>query len=323
MNLKRPESSAGEGSDVLDFTAKKVKRCYGICPERWFTAKKITQANYDASQAMFEKLAEVNEGDYAALSNALSKAREYIQIAFRTQDPSQHVRTLSLFWEGQNGLASLNLWFDWITGGTGLYPSAKQYADIISKKLDVNMKIVEKVLLEEKNEDFEEDVRRSETDSQKKYGIKIMHYIFLLRELCNHWKNHREKFVFIEGVDLLKDISSQPYLHVVMLEQFGIADFPESIAISVRVGNTVVFENVSLSEGLAAVLQVTFAFNLLYGDQVDDIFNYLQRILAKFGPIDGARNKKNQLKKCFVDFQCTLGKLVLQENGGKVQRVFI
>ena len=76
-------------------------------------------------------------------------------------------------------------------------------------------------------------------------------------------------------------------------------------------------------QGLAAVLQITFSFNLLYDPAVDDIYNYLQRILARFGPVEGARNKKNHPKKNFVEFQCTLGKLVLEAKKGNVVKINI
>ena len=46
-------------------------------------------------------------------------------------------------------------------------------------------------------------------------------------------------------------------------------------------------------------------------------------VLACFGPVDGARNAKNQVKKIFVDFQCYMGNFMLQEKKAKLQKMFI
>ena len=61
----------------------------------------------------------------------------------------------------------------------------------------------------------------------------------------------------------------------------------------------------------------------MYPVLADDIFNFTQRVLACFGPVDGARNVKNQVKKNFVDFQCAMGKFMMQEKKVKIQKMFI
>ena len=68
---------------------------------------------------------------------------------------------------------------------------------------------------------------------------------------------------------------------------------------------------------------LSFAFNLLYPDESDDIFQFVQRVLARFGPIDGARNKKGAVKRKFIDFQCAISDIVLSENSGSVKRMYL
>ena len=187
----------------------------------------------------------------------------------------------------------------------------------IEENIDRNMVFVEKFLLEKNSEDYMAQLKISKASLMEKYGNVSMYYLYLLRELCKLWKNDPVKIFFLEGEDNLQQISTQPYLHVVTVNQLGEADHSWKLVISVRVGGTLIFEDVTLGEGLAAILQVTFAFNLLYDKNVDDIYNFLQRILAKFGPADGARNERNKLKKNFNDFLCSLGKMVLECEKGE------
>ena len=264
-------------------------------------------------------MSDVSHGDIGALADCLESCREFIQIHFRTEDPSTHVQKLKRFWEMPNGLLVLNLWFEWVCGGS----DGGNIVAVIEEKLDENMKIVERVLIDQNCEEFEKELSAAEKSSVEKFGNHTMYGIYLMRQLCKLWKNHPEKILFIEGEDKLKDISQQPYLHILKVNQHGEEAYDESLVISVRVGSTVIFESVTLCQGLAAVLQITFSFNLLYDPAVDDIYNYLQRILARLGPVEGARNKKNHPKKNFVEFQCTLGKLVLEAKKGNVVKINI
>ena len=303
----------------MDFSAKKVRKLYGISAEKWFLAKKISQSDYEKSDINFAKLAEVTEGDEAAIGDCLEAAREYVQIHFRKEDPSSHVLKLKSFWKMPNGPTVLNMWFEWVVNGS----DTGNIAAAIEEKLDDNMNIIEKILIDQRGDDWEKEVRNAENNCRENNGNKIMFYVFLLRELAKSWKNHPQKVIFVEGEDDLKDASLQPFLHIVRVQEHGVEDYDESLVISVRVGTTMIFENVTLCQGLAAIIQITFSFNLMYPNQADDMFNYVQRILARFGPVDGARNNKDHVKKNFVDFQYTLGKLVLQEKKGKVQKMLI
>ena len=98
--------------------------------------------------------------------------------------------------------------------------------------------------------------------------------------------------------------------------QTGEKDPEEDLVISVRVGTTTVVDNVSLAEGLTSVIQLCFVFHLLYPSDSDDIFNYAQRIVVRFGPSDGAKNLKGAVKKRFLNFRCDL-----PEKSGTVKKL--
>ena len=71
------------------------------------------------------------------------------------------------------------------------------------------------------------------------------------------------------------------------------------------------------------VIQLCFVFNLTYPDQADDIFKYVQHCLAKFGPTSVAMNKKGQLRKKFLDFQCAVADVVLSQKKGVVEKMCV
>ena len=286
---------------------------YGVSHENWFVARKISQPALNKSEANFKKLADLEDDDKAAIATCLEESREYIQINFRTEEPSTHVNKLKLFWEKPNGPQILSTWFEWLVGGS----DSGDLKSTIEENLDLNMIIVEKVLVEKNSEAFSTNLKAVKHSLIEKFGNKMMYYIHLMRALCKLWQNEAGKFLFIDGEDELQNISSQPYLHIVTVNETGEAGQHCKLLISVRVGGTVIFEDVTLGQGLAALIQVAFSFNLLYDKAVDDIFNFLQRILAKFGPADGARNEKNKLKKNFADFLCLLGKIVIESEKGK------
>ena len=309
--MKKPEDCSS--NEILDFSSKKVRRLYGIKHEHWFISKKISQAEYKKSENNFEKLASVIDGDLETIEACLESSRQFIQINFRNEDPSSHVNKLKYFWAKPNGLLVLNLWFEWLVGGSDT-GSLKM---TLEENIDRNMVFVERFLVEKNSENYVGQLKIAKQSLIEKYGNNTMYYLHLLRELCKIWNNDPGKVFFVVGEDSLQQLSTQPYLHIVSVNQLGEADHSWKLVISVRVGGTVIFEDVTMGEGLAAILQVTFAFNLLYDKSVDDMYNFLQRILAKFGPADGARNEKNKLKKNFNDFLCSLGKMVVELEKGK------
>ena len=137
-----------DNKQLLDFSAKKVRKFYGLNPEKWFVAKKITKAEYEVSEANFGKLSEVAEADLEAITKCLESSREIVQIHFRTEDPSSHVQKLRDFWKLPNGPLVLNIWFEWMVDCT----DDGNIASTIAVKLDSNMEIVKQILADQRGE---------------------------------------------------------------------------------------------------------------------------------------------------------------------------
>lgn len=291
---------------------------YAIVPDNWNLAKTISRSEYSAQEHKYKEIAAIDDGDVKALDEWLESCKGFIQISFRTEEPSRHAEKMKDFWKLPNGMILLNSWFEWLVGGS----DSGNIGNVIEDNMDSNMEILEKILIGWLPVAFESKVENVRKCSLEDYGNLNFYYLYLLRELAKYWKNQPQKMVFIEGEDSLNEISTQPYIHILKVHQHGEGNFPWKLVMSVRVGSTVFFENVTLVQGLATILQISFAFNLLYEVTADDMFNYLQRILAKFGPVDGARNAKNRVRKNFIDFQCALGKIFLESNKGKKEIVF-
>ena len=315
-NVKRPSTFNSE--NLLDFTAKNVKKFHGVSAEKWFLGKKITEDDFKKGQTKFLEIDCISDDDREALSKWLEDCKEYIQIMFRTEEPSSHILKLKPFWSPkQKGLAILDIWFEWLVDGSGSKENC--VIAVIEKRMDNVMKIVEQVLIAEKADGFQNILSEEEKKSLDYFGNRNMYYVDLLRRLCVHWKNSPEKFIYIEGQDI-GEVSAQPFIYVVIANQHGAHDYDRSLVISVRVGHTVFFEDVTLCQALAAMLEITFAFNLLYDIAVDDICNFLQRILANLD-YDGARNKKGATRKKFNDFKISLGEIVLKKSTGSLKKI--
>ena len=99
MTVKLSSSTVKSTSqtDVLDFPARTKKRkVYGLIPERWNLAEKISK----------EEL------------QILENSREYLQVKFRTLEVGDHVFSFKEFWSLPHGLTLLSSWFQWVTGGS-------------------------------------------------------------------------------------------------------------------------------------------------------------------------------------------------------------
>ena len=314
--IKRPEASTSE--DMLVLSKKKVRKYYGIVAEKWRLASKISKVAFEKSKSSFEKLEDVTIEEVEDLSNILDESREYLQAMFREEDPSSHLLKLKVFWGMPRGLKLLSLQFEWLVDGS-------KDGDLqvsIEARIENVMSLVEKYLVKKGGAGWEEKFKKVAADCELSHGNDTIKTVYLIRELGRTWGNKSEKLLFIEGEDNNDEISDQPFLHLVKLRQMGVGDFPEQISLSVRVGNTVMFDHVTLTQGLSAVIQLCFTFNLLFPFQTDDLFNFCQRMLASFGPTDGARNKLGQVKKKFIDFQCFVGSVMLQEEKGVKKRLF-
>ena len=315
MDIKKPEMLSGSG--IVDFTVKKnPRKFYGISPEKWNLASKLTQEEFERSAAFFSNIEEL---EYEDKLEVLSKARNFLQINFRKEDPSSHLIKLSSFWKMPHGPKLLSEWFEWLVDGSKDGDLVKSIEDHI----DPILRMVEKFLENKKGDDWAKKVEEVENNCTVNYGNTLLFQIFLIRELAKSWGNKGEKLIFIEGKDDIKNMSNQPFVHAVKLNRPGENDYEDAVVFSVRVGSSLVFDDVSLTQGLASVIHLSFVFNLLYPTDCDDLFNFTQRILCNFGPADGARNPKGQLKRNFVDFQVALGSYMLTEKKAEIKQLFI
>ena len=114
-DVRKP--SNGSSSEQLDFSAtKKTKKMYALSHEKWHLATKISPENYRQSEQNYFKFE--NEEDVDKKLELLDQCREFLQVQFRTMDPTNHIQGLKKFWEQPFGLDLLSAWFEWVTNGS-------------------------------------------------------------------------------------------------------------------------------------------------------------------------------------------------------------
>ena len=249
MDVKSPEVLTG--SKLVDFTTKKPRKFYGISSEKWNLASKLSQKEYEESETIFSEL-ETLGGDLDAKEKVLKRARLYLQISFRKEDPSSHVRKLRIFWEMPHGPKLLSLWFEWLVDGSKDGDLVKS----IDEHLGSVLKMVENFMYEKKGDTWKLKVAEVENICSAKYGNEQLLQVFLVRELAKMWGNKPEKIIFVEGEDELKNMSNQPFIYAAKVNNPGEKDYEDAIIFSVRVGACLVFDDVSFSQGLAAIIQL-------------------------------------------------------------------
>ena len=264
-------------------------------------------------------LMNASKHDKDAYDGILDSGRIFLQAEFRNQDPSTHIAKIKEFWSKPQGLLLLSNHFEWLVDGS----DGGNLSLNIKANIDRAIGITVQVLSNKKDRKWKETLDEVKVTAQGRNGNAIMYYVYVIRELAKYWKNSPEKVIFIQGEDDTVQVSDQPYLHIVKIDNFGEDGFEEAILISVKVGAVTLFDNVSLVDGLAAVIQVCFVFHLLFPKDADETFNFIQHVLAKFGPRDGANNMKGQLKKKFIDFQCALADIVLMEEEDVVKKMLV
>ena len=89
---------------------------YALSYEKWNLATKISPENYRKSEENYFKL-EIEE-DLDKKLELLDLCREFLQVQFRTLDPTDHIQGLKKFWEKPFGLHLLSAWFEWVTNGS-------------------------------------------------------------------------------------------------------------------------------------------------------------------------------------------------------------
>ena len=219
-----------------------------------------------------------------------------------------------------HGPRMLSASFEWVTLEGSRDGCLKETVEGNSKSV---FSMIQTFLSDKKGEAWDLKFEEVANTSQANYGNDIMIKVFLIRDLARTWKNQAEKIIFVEGEDDITKVSNQPFIHILKVAQVGETDYDEKIHISVRIGNTLVFDDVTLIVALASMIQLAFVFHLMYPSGADDIFQFAQRILANFGPTDGARNAQGKVKKHFIDFQISIGKMMVENRKGEVVKMFL
>ena len=116
---------------------------YAIVPDNWNLAKTISRSEYSAQEHKYKKIAAIDDGDVKALDEWLESCKGFIQISFRTEEPSRHAEKMKDFWKLPNGMILLNSWFEWLVGGS----DSGNIGNVIEDNMDSNMEILEKILI--------------------------------------------------------------------------------------------------------------------------------------------------------------------------------
>ena len=294
-NLIRP--APAEAGCTVGNKRKKLKGGYCLTGEKWNIDQGASKAEKDEAIDNFVKLGEATTlEEKKAL---MEKARLYIQNQFRELEPGQAVEDLRHFWEAGPDL--LSEWFEWLVGGSKHGKLSLAAAEQLTKVIN----IVEDFIISKRGEEFAKEMEVVKAESLEENGNIIMYEVFLFRLLSKLFKNKPEKLIYIDGTDDKKNGPEEkdPNIFVTKQQALGIEEYEKKVILSLRIGDKVICHDVSLAEALAGVVQIYFAFNILYPVDVDDTLQFLERIVCNFGSQDGARNKKNVVKKGYRDFE--------------------
>ena len=165
--------------------------------------------------------------------------------------------------------------------------------------------IVEEFIINKKGEEFENEMKRVKDRAEEKHGNDIMYKVFLVRDLAKLFKNKPQRILFIDTEDekIFGPEITQPNIFITRKNVLGEGEHEEIVMMNVRIGDKIVFKDVSLPEAFAGLIQLIFCLNLQFPDDADDICQFVQRIICNFGTKDGARNKKNDVKKNYRAFE--------------------
>ena len=147
---------------------------------------------------------------------------------------------------------------------------------------------------------------------QLHHGNDCWYKVYLIRDLGKVFNINSGKLIFVDGVD---DLTSgpneqQPNVFVTKKNVLGEEEGDEQVNVSLRIGQKIVFKDVSLSEALAGCIEMYFTFHLYYPEDADDLYQVAQWIICYYGKLlEGANNKKSTVKKCFRDFEVLFQKI--------------
>lgn len=304
------------GSDVLCAPPKKkLKKIYGVDQERW----NVSVVNDDQLLAEETLFLEMEEAAFEDKLRVLGDTRSFLQTQFRSKQPQEIATDLVHFWSG--GPRLLSFWFVWVTAGDEGF----NLADNVEENLNKIMNLTSEFLITKKGESFEKEIESAKSKSLEDAGNSTMFHVFLLRELAKLWKNKPEQVIFLSGADQVKDMSDNlPCIHVRQRNVMGASDFAEEVVVGVRIGDVSLYSDIGFTEAIAAVVQLYFVMNIHYPPECDDVYQFLQRIACKYGCgfDDGARNRRNQTRKCFRDFESFLAKQYVESRKGDIVKIF-
>ena len=276
---------------------KKKKKSFGVNAGKMKVFETASKAEKKDAEDAFKKM---EESDLLEVKKKfLQEARVFIQKQFQTVEPSQLVEDFKGFWDG--GPALLSEHFEWLSDGSKDGSLAISVAGQLAKVLS----IVERFILNKRGDAFGEEMDRVKAEAEEKNGSNLMYQIFLLRNLARLFKNKPQKVLFIDGEDCKESgpNETQPNIFVTKKHVVGEAEFEEAILLNLRIGEKLIFSDVSFTDAFAGLIQLIFSLNLEFPEDADDFCQFLQRILCNFGNIEGARNKKNAVKKNYRDFE--------------------
>ena len=298
----RPTIKKPADQDEIEEPAKKKgrnKKTYMLNPDNWDIDKGASMKEKEEAQKQFIRFRDAESIDEK--KDALMKAVVHVQKFFRDMEPSQNVEDLNCFW--QAGPEILSLWFEWLVDGS----QDGHLATTVDLQLTKVLNITEAYIIDRRGEEAEKDLARIKKEAREANGGETMFQLHLIRALAKLFRNKAEMFIFIDAEDDKKNGPDEtlPNIYITKRNTHGEDDYAEKIVINLRIGEKIIWQDITLPEALAGVTQLYFSFNLMYPSDIDDILQFNERILCNFGTDGGARNPKQKVKKCFREFQVT------------------
>ena len=310
--IKRPSSSSD--STITKKTIPKEKKIYGLNPKKWTIGITSSMSMKNEAKLAYGKIPQTADFDQKVV--LMFDAEIYIQAQFRDVAPSQAAENIVFI---LNDPKLLSRWFEHMVNGS----KHGNLAVTVEDHYGFIINTIEKYLMfKNKNDkEYKEFLETEKKNSQERFGNELWYNIILLKHLGREFKNKIESIVFVDHLD---DKSNGPQEHhpnifITKRNTLGQEDFSEQIFMSVRIGDKVLFQCVSVCQAIASLIHLYFSFNLNYPNEADDICQIFQRIFCIFGERDNARNKKGTMKKAYRDFESFCGAQMLQSDMGELK----
>ena len=125
------------------------------------------------------------------------------------------------------------------------------------------MNVTEQYLLEKKGSEYETEMEKVKELAETNHGNDAWYKIYLIRELAKVFRNKPEKILFIDASDDPKTGPNEHQANIFITKQnmIGESDYDEKISLSLRLGNKVVYQDISLNQALAGCIQMYFIFH--------------------------------------------------------------